>query len=117
VDVPISTSTALATRDELFSANEQLALAGFLAGYSGLTHNADALLMTRNTKRRSGGNLRYSRSSVTHCVMVALNAASPRWTATSPTQAAGGRTAQPNTSRRRSNGTAQHKPPAVERHS
>jgi len=31
VDVPISTSRVLATRDELFSANEQLALAGFLA--------------------------------------------------------------------------------------
>jgi hypothetical protein len=34
VDVPISTSTTLATRDDLFSANEQLARAGFLAGYS-----------------------------------------------------------------------------------
>jgi integrase/recombinase XerD len=43
VDVPISTSTALATRDELFSANEQLALAGFLAGYSGLTRDAYTL--------------------------------------------------------------------------
>jgi hypothetical protein len=43
VDVPLSTSTALATRDELFSANEQLALAGFLAGYSGLTRDADTL--------------------------------------------------------------------------
>jgi len=32
VDVPLSTSTALATRDELFSADEELALAGFLAG-------------------------------------------------------------------------------------
>jgi integrase/recombinase XerD len=40
VDVPISTSTTVATRDELFSANEQLALAGFLAGYSGLTRDA-----------------------------------------------------------------------------
>jgi hypothetical protein len=28
VDVPLSTSTVLATRDQLFSANEQLALAG-----------------------------------------------------------------------------------------
>jgi hypothetical protein len=28
LDVPISTSTNLATRDELFSTNEQLALAG-----------------------------------------------------------------------------------------
>jgi hypothetical protein len=28
MDVPISTSTALATRDPLFSASEQLALAG-----------------------------------------------------------------------------------------
>ena len=36
MDVPISTSTVLAARDELLSTNEQLALAGFLAGYSGL---------------------------------------------------------------------------------
>jgi Phage integrase, N-terminal SAM-like domain len=40
---PLSTSTALATRDELFSANDQLALAGFLAGYSGLTREAHTL--------------------------------------------------------------------------
>lgn len=40
MDGPISTSSALATRDELFSPNEQLALAGFLAGYSGLTRDA-----------------------------------------------------------------------------
>jgi hypothetical protein len=43
VDVPISTSTTLVTRNELFSANEQLALAGFLAGYSGLTRDAYTL--------------------------------------------------------------------------
>jgi integrase/recombinase XerD len=43
VDVPLSTSTTVATRDELFSANEQLALAGFLAGYSGLTRDAYTL--------------------------------------------------------------------------
>jgi Phage integrase, N-terminal SAM-like domain len=43
VDVPLSTSTTLATRDELFSASEQLALAGFLAGYSGLTRDAYTL--------------------------------------------------------------------------
>jgi integrase/recombinase XerD len=43
VDVPISTSSVLATRDELFSTNEQLALAGFLAGYSGLTRDAYTL--------------------------------------------------------------------------
>jgi hypothetical protein len=43
MDVPISTSTTVATRDELFSANEQLALAGFLAGYSGLTRDAYTL--------------------------------------------------------------------------
>jgi integrase/recombinase XerD len=43
VDVPFSTSSALATRDELFSADEQLALAGFLAGYSGLTRDAYTL--------------------------------------------------------------------------
>jgi len=43
VDVPLSTSTVLATRGELFSANEQLALAGFLAGYSGLTRDAYTL--------------------------------------------------------------------------
>ena len=43
MDVPISTSTVLARRDQLFSANEQLALAGFLAGYSGLTRDAYTL--------------------------------------------------------------------------
>jgi site-specific recombinase XerD len=43
VDVPLLTSTALVTRDELFSTNEQLALAGFLAGYSGLTREAYTL--------------------------------------------------------------------------
>jgi hypothetical protein len=43
MDVPLSTSTALATRDELFSTNEQLALAGFLAAYSGLTRDAYTL--------------------------------------------------------------------------
>jgi hypothetical protein len=43
VDVPISTSTTVATRDELFSPNEQRALAGYLAGYSGLTRDADTL--------------------------------------------------------------------------
>jgi site-specific recombinase XerD len=43
VDVPISTSSVLARRDELFSANERLALAGFLAGYSGLTRDAYTL--------------------------------------------------------------------------
>jgi hypothetical protein len=37
VDVPLSTCTVLATRDELCSASEQLALAAFLAGYSALT--------------------------------------------------------------------------------
>jgi hypothetical protein len=36
-------NTALATRDELFSASEQLALAGFLAGYSGPTRDAYSL--------------------------------------------------------------------------
>jgi len=40
MNVPISTGTALATRDEPFSTNEHLALAGFLAGYSGLTREA-----------------------------------------------------------------------------
>jgi integrase/recombinase XerD len=43
VDVPLSTRTVLATRDELFSTNEQLPLAGFLAGYSGLTRDAYTL--------------------------------------------------------------------------
>jgi integrase/recombinase XerD len=44
VDVPISTSTTLATRDDkLFSTDEQLALAGFLAGHSGLTRDAYTL--------------------------------------------------------------------------
>jgi site-specific recombinase XerD len=40
VDVPLSTSTVVEARAELFSTNEQLALAGFLAGYSGLTRDA-----------------------------------------------------------------------------
>ncbi|HET6951700.1 MAG TPA: site-specific integrase, partial [Acidimicrobiales bacterium] len=40
MDVPVSTSTAIANRDDLFSPDEQLALAGFLAGYSGLTREA-----------------------------------------------------------------------------
>jgi hypothetical protein len=40
VGVPVSTTTVVAARDEPFSANEQLALAGFLAGYSGLTRDA-----------------------------------------------------------------------------
>ena len=43
MNVPLSTSTSLATRDELFSTDEQLALAGFLAGYSGLTRDAYTL--------------------------------------------------------------------------
>jgi integrase/recombinase XerD len=43
VDVPHSTSTVLATRDELFRTNGQSALAGFLAGYSGLTRDAYTL--------------------------------------------------------------------------
>ncbi len=43
MDVPISTSTTLTTRNELFSTNEQLALAGFLAGYSGLARDAYTL--------------------------------------------------------------------------
>jgi hypothetical protein len=34
---------SLATRDELSSPHEQLALAGFLAGYSGLTRDAYTL--------------------------------------------------------------------------
>ena len=43
MDVPLTTGTAVATRDELFSPDEQLALAGFLAGYSGLTRDAYTL--------------------------------------------------------------------------
>jgi integrase/recombinase XerD len=43
VDVPLSTSTTVASRDELFIANEQLALAGFVAGFSGLTLDAYTL--------------------------------------------------------------------------
>jgi hypothetical protein len=43
VDVPLATSTALATRDELFSPSEQPALTGFLAGYRGLTRAAYTL--------------------------------------------------------------------------
>jgi hypothetical protein len=40
---PAAQSTALATRDELFSANGRLVLAGFLAGHSGLTRDAYTL--------------------------------------------------------------------------
>jgi integrase/recombinase XerD len=43
VNVPLSISASLATRDELFSTDEQLVLAGFLAGYSGLTRDAYTL--------------------------------------------------------------------------
>ena len=43
MDVPLSTSTVLATKEQLFSTNEQLAPAGFLAGYSGLTREAYTL--------------------------------------------------------------------------
>ena len=43
MDVPFSTSTVVATREDLFSPDEQLALAGFLAGYSGLTRDAYTL--------------------------------------------------------------------------
>jgi hypothetical protein len=43
MDVPFSTSPVLVTRDELFSTSEQLALAGFLAGYSGPTRDAYGL--------------------------------------------------------------------------
>ena len=44
VDGPLSTSTVLVTRDdEQFSTDEQLALAGFLAGSSGLTRDAYTL--------------------------------------------------------------------------
>ena len=40
---PTFPSTVLAVRDEVFSPEEQFALAGFLAGYSGLTREAYAL--------------------------------------------------------------------------
>src|SRR5215204_1714229 len=43
MDVPISTSTTIATRDQPVQRHEQLALAGFLAGYSGLTRDAYTL--------------------------------------------------------------------------
>jgi integrase/recombinase XerD len=36
-------STAVVVRDEVFTSDEEIALAGFLAGYSGLTHQAYAL--------------------------------------------------------------------------
>ena len=39
----VTTSTTLAVRDELFTTEEQTALVGFLAGYSGLTREAYAL--------------------------------------------------------------------------
>jgi hypothetical protein len=40
---PISSSAALAVIEPAFPAAEKLALAGFLAGYSGLTRDAYAL--------------------------------------------------------------------------
>jgi integrase len=40
---PGASTAAIATRDELFSPDEQLALVGFLAGYGGLTREAYAL--------------------------------------------------------------------------
>jgi site-specific recombinase XerD len=40
---PFGAWSVLETRDELFSTNEQLAMAGFLAGYGGLTRDADTL--------------------------------------------------------------------------
>jgi integrase/recombinase XerD len=43
VNVPLSTSASLATRDELFSTDEQLALARFLAGDSGPDRDACTL--------------------------------------------------------------------------
>ena len=39
----VSSTSALAVRDEVFTTEEQAALAGFLAGYSGLTREAYAL--------------------------------------------------------------------------
>jgi len=38
-----STSTAVAAVEPVFTEPEQLALAGFLSGYTGLTHEAYAL--------------------------------------------------------------------------
>jgi site-specific recombinase XerD len=40
---PLSWATVIATRDEVFTTEEQIALGGFLAGYSGLTREAYAL--------------------------------------------------------------------------
>ena len=41
--VTMSTSTAIATAQPVFTSQERLALAGFLAGYTGLTREAYAL--------------------------------------------------------------------------
>ena len=39
----MSMSTVVAVRESFFTREEEFALAGFLAGYSGLTHEAYAL--------------------------------------------------------------------------
>jgi hypothetical protein len=55
-------TTTLAVREVLFSPEEELALAGFLAGYSGLTREAYALdipsarFATRQKVRRPAGS-------------------------------------------------------------
>ena len=43
MEIPSSTSVAVAVRDELFTPEEEAALSGFLAGYSGLTRDAYTL--------------------------------------------------------------------------
>ena len=61
MDVPISTSTTVATRDEPVQRHEQLALAGFLAGYSGLTRDAYTLDLRQYVAlvyRASAGGIR-----------------------------------------------------------
>jgi hypothetical protein len=48
-----STSTAIAASEPVFTESERLALAGFLAGYTGLTREAYALdLRSRGGLRR-----------------------------------------------------------------
>ena len=43
ITTTLSASTAIAVSEPVYSAHEQLALAGFLAGYTGLTSEAYAL--------------------------------------------------------------------------
>jgi hypothetical protein len=67
-------STALATIQPAFTDAERLALAGFLAGYRGLTRDAYALDLRQFTKR-------HSRSSARNPAVAMGWSRAPRWPA------------------------------------